>query len=40
VHEMARRLPSARVVALDRCGHWTTFERPVECAQLLRDFLK
>jgi 3-oxoadipate enol-lactonase len=40
VHEMARRLPSARVVVLDRCGHWRTFERPVECAQLLRDFLK
>jgi 3-oxoadipate enol-lactonase len=40
VQEMARRLPSARVVVLDRCGHWTTFERPVECANLLRDFLK
>jgi 3-oxoadipate enol-lactonase len=40
VHEMARRLRHARVVVLDRCGHWTTFERPIECANLLRDFLR
>lgn len=40
VHEMARRLPNARVVVLNRCGHWTTFERPIECAELLETFLR
>lgn len=39
VHEMARRLPNARVVVLNRCGHWTTFERPVECTHQLEEFL-
>ena len=39
VNEMARRLPNARVVVLNRCGHWTTFERPTECAQQLEEFL-
>jgi 3-oxoadipate enol-lactonase len=37
---MQQRLPNARTEVLSRCGHWTTFERPVECAQLIRDFLK
>ena len=40
VNDMARRLPNARVVVLTRCGHWTTFERPVECANLLEEFLR
>ena len=39
VNEMARRLPNARVVVLNRCGHWTTFERPTECANQLEEFL-
>lgn len=39
VAEMARRLPNARVVVLNRCGHWTTFERPVECTNQLEEFL-
>ena len=39
VHEMARRLPNARVAVLNRCGHWTTFERPTECAHQLEEFL-
>jgi pimeloyl-ACP methyl ester carboxylesterase len=38
-YEMARRLPNARVVVLNRCGHWTTFERPTECAHQLEEFL-
>jgi 3-oxoadipate enol-lactonase len=40
VHDMARRLPNARVVVLNRCGHWTPFERPVECASLLEEFFR
>jgi pimeloyl-ACP methyl ester carboxylesterase len=39
VNEMARRLPNARVVVLNRCGHWTTFERPAECAHQIEAFL-
>jgi 3-oxoadipate enol-lactonase len=39
VREMASRLREAQVEVLNRCGHWTTFERPAECAQLLGSFL-
>ena len=31
--------PSARVVVLPRCGHWTPIERVEECQRELRDFL-
>lgn len=40
VREMARRLPNARVEILQRCGHWTTFERPAECMAQLQSFLR
>jgi pimeloyl-ACP methyl ester carboxylesterase len=36
---MAAKIPHARVEILPRCGHWTTYERPAECAGLLKDFL-
>ncbi|WP_219215731.1 alpha/beta fold hydrolase [Variovorax boronicumulans] len=39
VHAMAQRIAGARVQVLNRCGHWTTFERPQECERLLADFL-
>ena len=42
VRSLAERLhaaPSARVVVLPRCGHWTPIERPEECARELREFL-
>jgi 3-oxoadipate enol-lactonase len=39
-NDMARRLPQARVVIFNRCGHWTTFERPAECAEQLEAFLR
>ena len=39
VREMSARISGSRVVVLNRCGHWTTFERPVECANLLTEFL-
>lgn len=35
---MAERMPNARVQVLPRCGHWTPFERPQECAAALREF--
>lgn len=40
VRAMAERMPQARVVVFTRCGHWTTFERPAECAQQLESFLR
>jgi pimeloyl-ACP methyl ester carboxylesterase len=36
---MGSKMQHARVEILPRCGHWTTFERPAECAALLRDFV-
>lgn len=42
VRALAERLhaaPSARVVVLPRCGHWTPIERPDDCARELREFL-
>jgi 3-oxoadipate enol-lactonase len=42
VRLMAEKLhsaPSARVVALPRCGHWTPAEKPEDCQRELRDFL-
>jgi len=40
VHDMSRRLPKARVAVLSRCGHWTTVERPTECASLLEESIR
>jgi 3-oxoadipate enol-lactonase len=37
---IAAKMQNARVEVLPRCGHWTTYERPAECAQLLKDFLE
>lgn len=39
VRAMAERMRSARVVVLNRCGHWTPAERAEDCARALRDFL-
>ena len=36
---MAQRMKNARVVVLNRCGHWTPIERADECSRELRDFL-
>lgn len=39
VRAMAARLTvAAEVVVLQGCGHWTTFEKPTECVDLLRKF--
>lgn len=39
VRALASKLKDARVVVLNRCGHWTPIERAEECARELRDFL-
>jgi pimeloyl-ACP methyl ester carboxylesterase len=39
VRALASRLRNVQVHVLDRCGHWTTFERPQECTDLLSEFL-
>lgn len=39
-YDMSRRLPNSRVVVLNRCGHWTPFERHVECAGLLAESIR
>jgi pimeloyl-ACP methyl ester carboxylesterase len=39
VRAIGDRIRGARVVVYPRCGHWTTYERPEECARELRDFL-
>lgn len=43
VRAMAEKLVAAqggaRVVVLNRCGHWTPIERPEDCARELRAFL-
>jgi 3-oxoadipate enol-lactonase len=35
---LAARIPGARHVVFEGCGHWTTFERPQACMQELRRF--
>jgi pimeloyl-ACP methyl ester carboxylesterase len=37
--EMARLIPRARLVVIERCGHLSTLERPVEVNTALRNWL-
>jgi len=37
--EMADRIPHARLVVIDNCGHLSTLERPDEVTAALRDWL-
>lgn len=39
VRALAQRFKDARVVVLNRCGHWTPIERAEECSRELREFL-
>ena len=39
VRAMAERMKQARVVVLNRCGHWTPVERAEDCTRELRSFL-
>lgn len=40
VDQMCRRMPNAKRVVFNRCGHWTPIEKPHECIRVARDFLK
>lgn len=40
VTAMGERIQGSRVVVLEGCGHWTTFEKPRECAQELQRFFE
>jgi 3-oxoadipate enol-lactonase len=37
---MAEKLKHASVKVLERCGHWTMIEKPIECSKLLQEFLR
>jgi pimeloyl-ACP methyl ester carboxylesterase len=34
------RIPQATVSIIDRCGHWSTVEKPVECIERMSNFLR
>jgi pimeloyl-ACP methyl ester carboxylesterase len=38
-HEIAARIPSARLVVLEDCGHLPTLEQPDACVRAARDWL-
>lgn len=38
MHEFAKDLSNCRETVLTDCGHWTTFEKPEECADRLMHF--
>ena len=38
-HDMAARIPGARLVVLDGCGHLPTLERPEEATRAAREWL-
>jgi len=38
VRGLAEKIPGARVEVLGSCGHWTTYEKPEECCELLSRF--
>jgi pimeloyl-ACP methyl ester carboxylesterase len=35
---MGERIAGSKVKVLSGCGHWTTFEKPAECAEELKAF--
>lgn len=40
VRGMGEKIPGAQVEVLGRCGHWTVYEKPEECSELLKKFLE
>ena len=40
VRGIGERIAGAQVEVLARCGHWTTYEKPEECGELLRKFME
>lgn len=39
VRALASKMVNSQRLVLDRCGHWTTFERPSEVNAALMNFL-
>ncbi|AMO93158.1 hydrolase/acyltransferase domain protein [Collimonas fungivorans] len=35
---MKERIADSRMIVLEGCGHWTTFEKPRECMRELKSF--
>ncbi|SAL85387.1 alpha/beta hydrolase [Caballeronia arvi] len=40
VEAIGERIAGSKVTVLSGCGHWTTFEKPAECADELKAFYK
>ncbi|MFP3243009.1 MAG: alpha/beta fold hydrolase [Paraburkholderia sp.] len=40
VKAIGERIAGSKVTVLSGCGHWTTFEKPAECADELKAFYK
>ena len=40
VRAIGEKIPGAQVEVLSRCGHWTLYEKPEECSELLKKFLE
>jgi 3-oxoadipate enol-lactonase len=40
VKAMGERIAGSKVKVLPGCGHWTTFDKPAECAEELKAFYK
>ena len=38
VRAIGEKIPGAQVEVLPRCGHWTIYEKPEECGELLTRF--
>lgn len=38
VRAIAEKIPGAQLEVLARCGHWTIYEKPEECSELLGRF--
>ena len=38
VRGIGEKIPGAQVEVLSRCGHWTIYEKPEECGELLARF--
>ena len=39
VRGLGEKISGAQVEVLSRCGHWTLYEKPEECSELLKKFL-
>ncbi len=40
VENMASQLAASKLHVLSGCGHWTVYEKPLECVRIVREFYK